>query len=74
MAPSRANRRARPCTRLVAVPGSFAVDAAAGPNTFLFTGRVGGRKLTPGSYQLRATPTTAGGAAATSSAGFRILR
>jgi hypothetical protein len=54
--PTRANRRARRCTRLVAVRGRFARNAKAGRNRFRFTGRIGGRKLAPGSYQLQATP------------------
>lgn len=74
VAPSRAPRRARRCTRFVAVRGSFTRSATAGPNRFRFTGRIRGRKLPPGRYQLRATPNTNGRNGATSSAGFRVVR
>jgi hypothetical protein len=46
---------AKRCTKLVTV-GSFQHLDSAGANSFRFTGRVGGRKLKPGSYELIATP------------------
>ena len=49
---TRRNRRARRCTLLVTIRGSFTLRARAGANSFRFTGRLGARKLTPGSYRL----------------------
>jgi hypothetical protein len=60
--------------RLVPVRGSFSRRAAAGPNRFRFTGRIGGRTLPPGSYRLRATPRNTAGAGPTRTVGFRIVR
>jgi hypothetical protein len=74
VAPNRTNRRARRCTRLVAVRGRFTRSAAAGRNRFRFTGRIRGRRLLPGRYRLHATPKNNGGGGATKSAGFRIVR
>ena len=37
--------------------GSFTVAGKAGKNTFKFRGRLGGKKLTPGSYRLTGTAT-----------------
>lgn len=70
--PTKANRAARRCTRLIAVPGPFARTASPGANRFRFSGRVGARALAPGAYRLQATPRTDGRAGATVSAAFRI--
>jgi len=43
------------CTRIVTI-GSFTHADLQGANSFHFTGRVGGRALTPGSYTLTAVP------------------
>jgi hypothetical protein len=51
------------------LPGSFLVDAAAGANHFLFTGRLSGHALAPGRYRLIGA--IASGAQV--SADFRIL-
>src|SRR5205823_14036698 len=72
--PTRANRKARSCTRLVAVPGAFGLTGRAGVNSFRFTGRVGGRTLSPGKYQLGATPSAGGIAGRTVSAAFQIIK
>jgi parallel beta-helix repeat protein len=75
-APSRKHslsRRARACTRYVTV-GGFTHTDGSGRNRFRFTGRVGGRKLSPGTYRLDATPRSGGTAGNTASAGFRILK
>jgi hypothetical protein len=69
--PRRSNRRRPRCVRFVAVRGSFTHDGAAGANSLRFSGRVGGRRLSPGRYRLTATP-AGGGRAATAS--FRIVR
>lgn len=71
---SSRNRRAPRCTRYVPLRGSFSRKARAGANSFYFTGRVGGRKLTPGLYRLMATPTATGLAGGSRSRMFRITR
>ena len=54
-AAARKHRTAR-CTLLVRVPGSVTEPAAAGANSFVLKGRIGGRELGAGSYELIATP------------------
>jgi hypothetical protein len=49
---TRANRRRPRCTRYVSVRGSFVHRGKAGRNSFKFTGRLAGRKLSPGRYRL----------------------
>jgi hypothetical protein len=46
--------------RLVALHGTLTRAGAAGPNTFTFHGRIGGRQLGTGSYRLTATPSLSG--------------
>jgi hypothetical protein len=58
--PTRANRRAKPCKRYLPVSGSSGLAGRAGANRGHFSGRLGARKLAPGTYRLVATP--AGGA------------
>jgi hypothetical protein len=41
--------------------GSFTHSDLTGRNSFHFSGRVGGGKLTPGSYELEAIPRAANG-------------
>ena len=53
--------KAKRCTRYVKA-GSFSHADTAGANRFRFSGRVGGRKLKPGAYRLRAVPRTSAGA------------
>jgi hypothetical protein len=53
--------------------GSFTHHDAGGQNTFKFSGRVGGKKLKPGSYRLRATPRANKHAGLTATAGFKII-
>jgi hypothetical protein len=72
--PTSSNRRARACTRLSAVPGSFAVAGNAGPNHLRFTGRLAGAKLRVGKYSLVATPSTSGGAGRAASASFQVVK
>jgi hypothetical protein len=71
--PTRSNRRAGRCTRYVTLPGSFVRAGQAGGNSFRFTGRLSGRKLTPGSYQLLATPFIGTMSGQAASAPFRII-
>ena len=55
-APSSRNRRARKCTRYVAVRGKLTHAGQAGTNTRTWNGRLGRRALGVGSYRLLATP------------------
>ena len=57
--PARSNRRGRRCTRHVIARGTFAHEGDTGQNSFRFSGRMRGRKLTPGRYWLRAIATDA---------------
>ena len=68
--PTKRNRRAKACTRTVAVKGSFSRAGTAGANAFRFTGRMRGRKLARGGYVLRATPASG----KTVSVAFQIVR
>jgi hypothetical protein len=52
--------RGRPCTLLVKI-AIFTHSDSAGANSFHVTGRVNGRNLKPGSYQLQAAARNAGG-------------
>jgi len=72
--PSRSNRRRKACTRFTTV-GRFAEAAAAGANTKRFSGRIGKRKLSPGSYRatLRAKD-PAGNASAAKRLNFKVVR
>jgi hypothetical protein len=72
--PTRANRKARACTRLVALTGSFTVVGNVGANSFRFTGRIGGRSLKPGRYQLVATPIVGGKTGTAASVSFGIIK
>ncbi|MDX6697891.1 MAG: hypothetical protein QOE65_1288 [Solirubrobacteraceae bacterium] len=72
-APTRGNRGRPRCARVVTLAGAFTRAGAAGANVFRFTGRLGGRKLAPGSYRLVATPRALGLAGTSRSVAFRIL-
>ena len=61
VAPTRRNRRARPCTRYLALRGAFRHTGLTGPNSFRFTGRLARKKLPPGRYRLEATATDTAG-------------
>jgi hypothetical protein len=65
--------RPKRCTRLVRA-GSFTHADEAGRVSFRFSGRVGGRKLRPGRYRLRATAQNALGRSAPLSKRFRVRR
>jgi hypothetical protein len=58
--PRRRPAQGRRCTRFSTV-GSFSHGDTAGANRFRFTGRIRGRALRPGSYQLVSAPTNAAG-------------
>jgi hypothetical protein len=62
-------RRGRRVTRR----GSFTRSGTAGVNRFRFTGRLVGRKLKPGKYQLVATPSTGANPGRAAGASFRMI-
>jgi hypothetical protein len=57
VAQSHSNRHKPKCTSAKPLSGSFTVASGAGGNSFHFTGRIGGHRLSAGSYMLVATPT-----------------
>jgi hypothetical protein len=56
-AQTKANRHRKACVRWVQVKGSFTVAGKAGKNSFKFRGRIGGKRLKPGSYRLNGRST-----------------
>jgi hypothetical protein len=58
--PSNSTAHRVRCTLLVTLPGSFTLTPHVGVNSFRFRGRIGGRTLRPGHYQLVGTPSIAG--------------
>jgi len=73
VAPTARNRKAPRCTRTVSLRASFTTSGRAGANTFVFTGRLAGKKLAAGSYVLIATPSASGMSGSPSSVSFRII-
>ena len=72
---SKSNRTGRRCKRFKRVRGTFTHQGAAGGNSLKFNGRVGGRKLRPGSYRLSAVPKdAAGNVGGRARASFRVKR
>jgi hypothetical protein len=74
LAPTKRNKTARTCTRLVTLRGGFTVSGRAGANSFRFTGRLNGTRLTPGRFLLNAMPISGTLKGRTMSAAFRIIR
>lgn len=72
-AAGRPRKHQQRCTRMVA-RGSFTHQDAADAVKVHFSGRVQGRKLTPGRYLLALTPTANGQAGRTVRLAFRIIR
>ena len=73
--PTRKNRKKAKCTRWVTAPGSFTHRGTRGSNSFTFRGRVGGKKLKPGSYRLNGTAKDpAGNASKLQQKAFRIVK
>ena len=70
--PKPSNRGKQKCTRLLGVPGTFSRTGATGDNGFRFNGRVQGRMLKPGKYNLRATPTAEGRTGLAAAAFFKV--
>lgn len=54
--------------------GSFTHKGKAGSNSFKFTGRVGGKSLKPGRYQLVAVATAGSSKSTLKQANFKIVR
>ena len=70
----RSNRAKKRCTRYVRVAG-FAHEAAAGTNAKRFSGRIGSKRLSPGSYRARLAGTdTAGNTGKTAVVRFRVVK
>ncbi len=69
---TRKNRKHRSCTRPFGVPGTLTAAGGLGINGYTFNGRIGGRKLARGRYQLTATPTVNGQAGTPQTIGFTI--
>lgn len=73
--PTRANRSRARCTRYTTARGALLRHAPSGTNRIVWSGRLGGRSLAPGSYRLVLVATDAeGNASAPRRASFRILR
>jgi hypothetical protein len=73
--PTRRNRRARPCTRVIALRHGFNHEGRAGFNNLRFRGRLGGRSLRVGRYRLTLVAQDAAGHRSSAArARFRILR
>lgn len=75
VAPSRRKSRARKCTRLKNVKGSFQRSAAAGTDSFDFSARLSNRALSPGSYRLNAVARdAAGNSSKVATRAFNVVR
>jgi hypothetical protein len=66
---TKANKSGKKCALYKPVKGDFSHSGAAGLNTFKFSGRIGGKGLAPGRYQLLGKTGTSSVAA-----GFRIVK
>jgi hypothetical protein len=72
---SRSNRKAKRCTRYLALQGTSTVTGKAGSNSRRFSGRLSGRKLAQGRYRLVATARdAAGNASKPKRVAFKIVR
>jgi hypothetical protein len=71
---TRANRKNRKCPLYITLRGSFGRNGAAGINKFHFTGRLNGKRLSPGPYRLVATPRMGHRSGTATAATFRIVR
>jgi hypothetical protein len=68
------NRRHHRCTRLIGLRGSLVRKGRSAANAFTFNGRIGGRKLAPGSYRLIATSRSHGVSGNAALTSFTITR
>jgi hypothetical protein len=71
--PTRHNRKRPHCRRSSPVAGAITFQGRAGANSFVFRGRIGGRRLRPGAYKLIATPVVTGQAPPAVSTTFTIV-
>jgi PKD repeat protein len=71
--PTKHNRAKRKCIRYVTLAGSFTQAGLAGTNKFRFSGRLNGKRLSPGNYRLIATPTPITVTSRAATANFRII-
>jgi streptogramin lyase len=67
-------KKGKRCTRYVVLKGRFQHVGKAGANKFHFSGRVGGKKLRPGSYRLVAVATAGATKSKLKRANFKIVR
>lgn len=67
---THASRKHRPCARAL---GSFTTNGSPGNNSLTFHGRVGDRRLPPGSYLLVATPSAGGQSGSSRTVAFTLL-
>lgn len=72
--PSAKNRKGKRCTRYVVVRGSFKHASKGGNNSFRFSGRVGGKRLSRGKYRLVAVATVGTRKSKVRRANFKIVR
>ena len=71
--PTRRNHKHRSCARYRTLKGGFNIHGHIGNNSFLFTGRLNGRKLRPGRYALAAAPRALHKTGQTQRIRFRIV-
>jgi hypothetical protein len=67
------NKHHKHCTRSVNLRGTITTTGSAGSDSFTFNGKLAGKRLRPGVYQLTATPSAAGKLGTPSSATFTIV-
>jgi outer membrane protein assembly factor BamB len=70
---TKKNHKHARCNRLVPMSGTIRLAGKAGVNAFMFTGRIGGHRLGPGTYQLIATPTAKGRSGRPQTVIFKIV-
>ena len=71
---AKGKKKGKKCTRYVLVKGSFTHKGKAGGNKFGFSGRVGSKRLKPGSYRLNAVATSGPTKSKVRRATFKIVR
>ena len=69
MKQTAANKAHKKCSSFKLLKGSFSVTGAAGPNSFRFSGKLGGKTLKPGSYRL-----TGAAGSVSMKAAFKIVK
>jgi streptogramin lyase len=74
VAPRPSNKKGKKCTRYVLAKGSFKHAGTGGKNKFKFSGRIGGKRLKPGTYRLIAVATAGATKSKLKRANFKIVR